>query len=94
MCEFQQISQNMTAADAIAADASRPTRRGRRRRRRMAAASSSVGGVVVGRVRGRVVVRASGRQRGSAERGSVRVRERVVVSASGWAAGAARIYGT
>ena len=38
----------------------------------------------------RVVVRASGRQRGSAVRGSVRVRERVVVSASGQAAGAAR----
>ena len=57
------------------------------------AAASSVG-VGVGRVRGRVVVRASRRQRGSAERGSVRVRERVVVSASGWAAGAARIYET
>ena len=42
------------------------------------------------RVRVRVVVRASGRQRGSAVRGSVRVRERVVVSASGQAAGAAR----
>ena len=37
-----------------------------------------------------VVVRASGRQRGSAVRGSVRVRERVVVSASGQAARAAR----
>ena len=34
----------------------------------------------------RVVVRASGRQRGSIVRGSVRVRERVVVSASGQAA--------
>ena len=39
-----------------------------------------------GRVRVRVVVRASGRQRGSVVRGSVRVRERVVVSASGQAA--------
>ena len=38
----------------------------------------------------RVIVRASGRQRGSTVRGSVRVRERVVVSASGQAAGAAR----
>ena len=43
-----------------------------------------------GRVRVRVVVRASGRQRGSVVRGSVRVRERVVVSASGQAAKAAR----
>ena len=47
-----------------------------------------------GRVRERVVVRAPGRQRGSAVRGSVRVRERVVVSASGQAAGAARIFET
>ena len=38
----------------------------------------------------RIVVRASGRQRGSAGHGSVRVRERVVVSASGQAARAAR----
>ena len=37
-----------------------------------------------------VVVRASGRQRDSMVRGSVRVRERVVVSASGQAARAAR----
>ena len=43
-----------------------------------------------GRVCERVVVRAAGRQRGSAVRGSVRVRERVVVSASGQAAEAAR----
>ena len=43
-----------------------------------------------GRVRVRVVVRAAGRQRGSAVRGSVRVCERVVVSASGQAAEAAR----
>ena len=42
-----------------------------------------------GRVRVRVVVRTSGRQRGSVVRGSVRVRERVVVSASGQAAEAA-----
>ena len=47
-----------------------------------------------GRVRERVVVRAPGRQRGSAVRGSVRVRGRVVVSASGQAAGAARIFET
>ena len=46
------------------------------------------GGAVCGRVR--VVVWASGRQRGSTVRGSVRVRERVVVSASGQAAEAAR----
>ena len=45
---------------------------------------------VGGRVRERVVVRASGRQRGCAVRGSVRVRERVVGSASGQAAEAAR----
>ena len=56
-------------------------------RRRAGGASSSVSG---GRVRVCVVVRASGRQRGSVVRGSVRVRERVVVSASGQAAGAAR----
>ena len=49
---------------------------------------------VGGRVRERVVVRVSGRQRGSAVRGSVRVRERVVVSASGQAAVAARIFET
>ena len=48
------------------------------------------GGAWGGRVHVRVVVRASGRQRGSAVRGSVRVRERVVVSASGQAARAAR----
>ena len=42
------------------------------------------------RERVRVVVRASGRQRGSAVHGSIRVRERVVVSASGQAARAAR----
>ena len=53
---------------------------GRRRRRR--------GGS--GRVCERVVVRAPGRQRGSAVRGSGRVRERVVVSASGQAAEAVR----
>ena len=49
---------------------------------------------VGGRVRERVVVRAPGRQRGSAIRGSVRVCGRVVVSASGQAAGAARISET
>ena len=38
---------------------------------------------VTGRVCERVVVRASGRQRGSVVRGSGRVRERVVVRASG-----------
>ena len=47
-----------------------------------------------GRVRERVVVRAPGRQLGSAVRGSGRVRGRVVVSASGQAAGAARISKT
>ena len=49
-----------------------------------------------GRVRERVVVRAPGRQQGSAVggSGSVRVRERVVVSASGKAAGAARTFET
>ena len=47
-----------------------------------------------GRVRERVVVRAPGRQLGSAVRGSGRVRGRVVVSASGQAAGAARISET
>ena len=41
-------------------------------------------------MRVRVIVRAVGRQRASAVRGSVRVRERVVVSASGQAAKAAR----
>ena len=48
------------------------------------------GGALGGWVRVRVVVRASGRQRGSAVRGSVRVRERVVVIVSGQAARAAR----
>ena len=47
-------------------------------------------GALGGRVRVRVVVRASGRQRGCVMRGSVRVCERVVVSASGQAAKAAR----
>ena len=47
-----------------------------------------------GRVRERVVVRAPGRQLGSAVRGIGRVRGRVVVSASGQAAGAARISKT
>ena len=47
-------------------------------------------GALGGRVRVHVVVRASGRQRGSAVRGSVRVRERVVASASGQAARVAR----
>ena len=55
------------------------------------AAAVGVGSVWV---RERVVVRAPGRQRGSAVRGSGRVRERVVVSASGQAAGAARISKT
>ena len=53
-------------------------------------AGSASSGALGGRVRVRVVVRASGRQRGSVVRGSVRVRERVVVSASGQAAEAAR----
>ena len=48
-----------------------------------------VGGASGGRVCVRVVVRASGRQRGSVVHGSVRVRERVVVSVSGQAAEAA-----
>ena len=48
------------------------------------------GGASGGRVCVRVVVRASGRQRGSVVRGSVRVRERVVVSVSRQAAEAAR----
>ena len=55
-----------------------------------AAGRRRAGGASGGRVRVRVVVRAAGRQRGSAVRGSVRVRERVVVSASGQAAEAAR----
>ena len=55
-----------------------------------AAGRRRAGGASGGRVRVRVVVRASGRQRGSAVHGSVRVRERVVVSASGQAAEAAR----
>ena len=42
-------------------------------------------------MRERVVVRASGRQRGSVVRDSIRVHGRVVVSASGQAARAARI---
>ena len=41
-------------------------------------------------MRVRVVVRASGRQRGCVMRGSIRVCERVVVSASGQAAKGAR----
>ena len=52
-------------------------------------ASSASSGVLGSREHVRVVVRASGRQRGSAVRGSVRVRERFVVSASGLAAEAA-----
>ena len=63
-------------------------------RLRLAAGRWRVGGAssgaLGGRVYVRVVVRASGRQRGSVVRGSVRVRERVVVSASGQAAKAAR----
>ena len=59
-------------------------------RLRRAAGRWRAGGALGGRVRVRVVVRASGRQRGSVVRGSVRVRERVVVSASGQAAEAAR----
>ena len=51
------------------------------------AAAVGVGSVWV---RERVVVRAPGRQRGSAVHGSGRERERVVVSASGQAAEAAR----
>ena len=54
------------------------------------ASGGASGSASSGRVRVRVVVRASGRQRGSAVRGSVRVRERVVVSASGQAARAVR----
>ena len=57
-------------------------------RRRASGASSGASG---GRVRVRVVVRASGRQRGSVMRGSVRVCERVVISASGQAEEAVRI---
>ena len=56
----------------------------------IAAGRWRAGGAAGGRVRVRVIVRASGRQRGSTVRGSVRVRERVVVSASGQAAKAAR----
>ena len=54
----------------------------------IAAGRWRAGGAASGRVRVCVVVRASGRQRGSAVRGSVRVRERdhVVVSASRQAA--------
>ena len=54
------------------------------------ASSGASGGASGGRVRVHVIVRASGRQRGSAVHGSVRVCERVVVSASGQAARAAR----
>ena len=50
-----------------------------------AAGRRRAGGASGGWVRVRVVVRASGRQRGSAVHGSVRVRERVVVSVSGQA---------
>ena len=55
-----------------------------------AAGRRQAGGASGSRVCVRVVVRVSGRQRGSAVRGSVWVRERVVVSASGQAARAAR----
>ena len=60
-----------------------------------AAVGGASGSVAAGsasgrRVRVHVVVRASGRQRGSVVRGSVRVCERVVVSACGQAAEAAR----
>ena len=48
-------------------------------------------GELGGRVHVRVVVRASGRQRGSIVRGSIQVCERVVVSASGQAEEAACI---
>ena len=71
------------AVDAIAAGrwaGRRPVRRAVRRAVRLP----------VRQVRVRVVVRASGRQRGSVIRGSVRVRECVVVSASRQAAEAAR----
>ena len=53
-------------------------------------ASSASSGVLGSREHVRVVVRASGRQRGSVIRGSVRVRECIVVSASGQAAKAVR----
>ena len=46
-------------------------------------AGGASSGALGGRVRVRVVVRASGRQRGSVVRGSGRVRERVVVRAPG-----------
>ena len=59
-------------------------RRAAGRWREGGASCSASSGALGGRVRVRVVVRASGRQRGS-----VRVRERVVVSASGQAAEAA-----
>ena len=55
----------------------------------IAAGRWRAGGAAGGRVSVRVVVRASGRQRGSTVRGSVRVREHVVVSASGQAVEAA-----
>ena len=60
-----------------------------------AAAGGASGSVAAGgesgrRVHVRVVVRASGRQRGSVVRGSVRVCEHVVVSVSGQAAKAVR----
>ena len=59
-------------------------------RLRRAAGRWRAGGALGGRVRVRVVVRASGRQRGCVMCGSVRVCERVAVSASGQAAKAAR----
>ena len=61
-------------------------RRAAGRWREGGASCSASSGALGGRVRVRVVVRASGRQQGS-----VRVCERVVVSASGQAAEAARI---
>ena len=58
--------------------------------RASSASGGASGSASSGRVRMRVVVRASGSQRGCIMRGSVRVCERVVVSASGQAAKAAR----
>ena len=55
------------------------------------ALAGGVGGQWGGRVSERVVVRASGRQRGSTIRGNIRVYERVIVSASGMAAEAVQI---
>ena len=76
------MSSDYASADyAIAAD---------RRRAVRACGAVRAGDWAGGRVHVRVVIRASGRQRGSAVRGSVRVREHVVVSASGQAARAAR----